>query len=220
MAITLSSGSAPSASNASTGLASTITMITPMRMKRLDRLIGPERQPLADLVEVGVGVRHELAGLRLVVVREVQQLEMREETGAEVGLDPVRHAERAVAAHAHADALEHADEDDQPRVLDDLAGVARHDALVDGRGDEQRDRELGARPEQRGEHAEDDPAPLGAERVSEEAPSLAAQHLVAVGQTLRTATHTTSNTDYLDRVSRRARTGVRLPRGLERAFDP
>ena len=38
---TLSNGSAPSASNASTGLESTITMITPMRMKRLDRLIGP-----------------------------------------------------------------------------------------------------------------------------------------------------------------------------------
>ena len=39
--MTLSSGNAPSASNASTGLDSTITMITPMRMKRLDRLIGP-----------------------------------------------------------------------------------------------------------------------------------------------------------------------------------
>ena len=153
-----------------------------------------ERQPLADLVEVGVGVGHELPGLRLVVVREVQQLQVREQPGAEVGLHPVRHAERAVSAHAHARALEHADEDDQARVLERLAGVARHDALVDGGGDEQRDRQLGARPQQRGEHAEDEESPLGAEGVSEEAPSLAAQHLVAVGQPLRTATHTTSNT--------------------------
>ena len=41
VAITLSKGNAPSASNASTGLESTITMITPIRMKRLDKLIGP-----------------------------------------------------------------------------------------------------------------------------------------------------------------------------------
>ena len=141
-------------------------------------------------------MRHELPGLRLVVIREVQQLEMGEEPGAEVGLHAVRHAERAVAAHAHARALEHAHEDDQARVLEGLPRVAGHDPLVHGGGDEQRDRQLGARPQQRGEHAEDEQTPLGAERITEEAPSLPAQHLVAVGQPLRTATHTTSNTAY------------------------
>src|SRR4029079_16211883 len=59
-------------------------------------------------------------------------------------------------------------------------------------------RELGARPQQRREHAEDEPTPLRAERIAEQAPTLAAQHLVAVGQALRTATHSTSTTDNPD----------------------
>ena len=41
-----------------------------------------------DLVDVGVRAGHELAGLGLVVEREVQPLEVGEQPLAQVGLDP------------------------------------------------------------------------------------------------------------------------------------
>ena len=53
-----------------------------------------------DLLEVGVGPAHQLAGLGLVVEGEVQALEVGEELLAQVGLDPAGLAERQVAADA------------------------------------------------------------------------------------------------------------------------
>ena len=44
------------------------------------------------MLDVGVGARHELAGLGLVVEREVQPLEVREQALAQVGLDAERDA--------------------------------------------------------------------------------------------------------------------------------
>ena len=46
-----------------------------------------------DLLEVGVGPAHQLAGLRPVVEREVQPLEVGEQPVAQVGLGPARLAE-------------------------------------------------------------------------------------------------------------------------------
>ena len=125
---------------------------------------------LVDLLDVGVGTRHQLTGLRLVVEREVQLLEVGEQPLAEIGLDPVRDAERRVAPRARAERLHRADEDDQHRVHDDRLGVAGEDALVDGCRGEERDRDLRCGPHHTGRHAADDPARLASERSANEPP--------------------------------------------------
>ena len=71
----------------------------------LDRARDRERDQqhdVVDLLDVGVGVGHELAGLRPVVEREVQRLEVRDEPHAQVALDPHREPERGVPANAGA----------------------------------------------------------------------------------------------------------------------
>ena len=57
----------------------------------LDRARDRERDQqhdVVDLLDVGVRVGHQLAGLRLVVEREVQRLQVGDEPHADVGLDP------------------------------------------------------------------------------------------------------------------------------------
>ena len=71
-----------------------------------------------DLLDVGVGARHELTGLGLVVEREVQALEVREQPVAQVGLDPVRDAERGVAAEPVPTPCTTPTSEDQARVLE------------------------------------------------------------------------------------------------------
>ena len=63
-----------------------------------------------DLLDVGVRPGHQLAGLRLVVEREVQPLQVREQPLAQVGLGPQRDAERGVPAETGGHGLDHADE--------------------------------------------------------------------------------------------------------------
>ena len=57
-----------------------------------------------DLLEVGVGPAHQLAGLGAVVEREVEALEVGEEPVAQVGLDPAGLPEGEVAAQPGEDA--------------------------------------------------------------------------------------------------------------------
>ena len=111
----LSNGSRPSANNARPGLRS--TRITDDR-DHLDRARDRQRHEqhdVVDLLDVGVRVRHQLTGLRLVVEREVQALQVRDEPHADVGLDAPREPERGVAAQPGADGLHRADRDDRGR---------------------------------------------------------------------------------------------------------
>ena len=96
-----------------------------------------------DLLDVGVRPRHELTGLGLVVEREVQALQVREEPLAQVGLGPQRDPERGVAAEAGARSPGRR----RPATIasverDHLAAVALAHAVVDRGRREQRDREL------------------------------------------------------------------------------
>ena len=139
---------------------------------------GRERQQDHDLVhllDVAVGARHQLTGLRVVVEREVQPLEMREQPLAQVSLGAIRDAERGVAPHARAGRLHRPDEDDQSGVHGGLAAVALDDAVVDRELGEQRDGDLGQGPEEAGDDAGGDPAALRAQSRSHEPPALAAQ---------------------------------------------
>ena len=95
-----------------------------------------------DLLDVGVRVGHELAGLRLVVEREVQPLQVREEPHAQVGLDAVREAERGVAAQAGADRLDDADREDDAGPFEGDVEVSRNNSFVDCLTGQPRDRVL------------------------------------------------------------------------------
>ena len=130
-----------------------------------------EDHDLVDLLDVAVRARHELAGLGLVVEREVQSLEVREQPLAQVGLGPVRDAERGVAAQTRTERLEHTDGEHDHHVHDDDLAVAGEDAVVDGVGGEQGDRDLGRGPHRSGRHAGHDPARLAAQRAAHEAPA-------------------------------------------------
>ena len=83
----LSSGSAASAKNARPGLRSDEDH---RDRDHLDRARDRERDQqhgVVDLLDVGVGVGHQLTGLRPVVEREVQRLEVGDEPHAQVALD-------------------------------------------------------------------------------------------------------------------------------------
>ena len=61
----------------------TASTVTTFEMRERD-----QHDERLDLLEVGVGPAHQLAGLGLVVEGEVQALEVGEQAVAEVGLDP------------------------------------------------------------------------------------------------------------------------------------
>ena len=111
----LSSGSRPSANSASPGLRSTQDDDDRGHLDRARDRQRDEQDDVVDLLDVGVRVRHQLAGLGLVVEREVQALEVRDEPHADVGLDAPRQAERGVAPQPGADRLHRADGDDRGR---------------------------------------------------------------------------------------------------------
>ena len=134
-------------------------------------------------------MRHELAGLRLVVEREVQPLQVREEPLAEIGLRAPREPERGVPAKPHTRALHDPDREDQQRVPQDGVAVAGDDPLVDRVRHEQRHCQLRERPHQRRDHAEHEELPVRAHGVADETPSLATEHAVAISGTLCGATH-------------------------------
>ncbi len=85
-----------------------------------------------DLLDVGVRVRHQLAGLRMVVKREVQPLQVRDQPHAQVRLDAQRELERGESTQARAHCLDRAGEQDEQGPLQCNGRVAFRDAVVDG----------------------------------------------------------------------------------------
>ena len=72
-----------------------------------------QQNGLVDLLDVGVGVRHELTGLGAVVEREVEGLEMRDQAHPEIALDSHREPERGVPTDTGAHRLDGAHEQDR-----------------------------------------------------------------------------------------------------------
>jgi hypothetical protein len=128
-----------------------------------------------DLLEVGVGPAHELAGLRLVVEGEVEALEVGEQPVAQVGLDPAGLTEGEPPAQAGEGGRGdgHAPEDQRPAPQ--RPGVVGDDALVDGVADQQAGAHLGGRPRQAdGDADRDAPAAL-ADELEDQPPAPAAE---------------------------------------------
>ena len=138
-----------------------------------------------DLLDVGVGACHELAGLGLVVEREVQPLQVGEQAVAQVGLGAQRDAERRVAAEAGAEActtpmstMRIVSRMTLPwsptRMPSSIADAARSGTVS-----------LAAVQHDAGHDAADDPPGLRADRVGHEPPTGAAQRAVDVGRRRR-----------------------------------
>ena len=130
-----------------------------------------EQDDVVDLLDVGVRVRHQLTGLRLIVEGEVQPLEMRDESQADVGLHPPGQAERGVAPQPGPERLHRADSDDRGGQPQGDAGAPARDAVVDRLPREQRDRHPRRRPYEPGEDAEDHELRVGADRFLHQAPA-------------------------------------------------
>jgi hypothetical protein len=136
------------------------------------------------LLDVGIGPGHELPGLGLVVEREVQPLQVREELLAHVGLDPERHAERAVSAEPGGDGLHDAEREDDPHVLHGRAHIVLQDPLVDGDPRHQRDAHTCRGPEGSGAHTEHRPAPMGPDGAAHEPPSFSSRRALGIHPSL------------------------------------
>jgi len=140
-----------------------------------------EQDHVVDLLDVAVGTRHELPGLRLVVKREVQALEVRDESHADVGLDADREAERGVPANGGARGLDRADDEDGDHPTQQRAVVVvLHDRAVDRDTDHRRYRHSSGRPSQAGEHTGDDRGSVRLHGAPHEAPPRAPELLVRV----------------------------------------
>ena len=74
--------------------------MTASTVTTLEIVSGIMHDEVLDLLQVGVGPAHQLAGLGPVVEREVQPLEVGEHPVAQVGLGPAGLAEGQVAAQA------------------------------------------------------------------------------------------------------------------------
>ena len=166
----LSSGSAPRASNASVTLSIIITTMTATRMNSEAANSGSSTTTWFTCWMSVFARAMSWPVCALVVEREVQALQVREQALAEIGLDAERDPERRVATCPRPHCLHGTHEHDEQRVDDDRAAVARQDAVVDGSRGEQRDRDLGRGPDHAREHARDDPSALAAERTADEPP--------------------------------------------------
>ena len=131
-----------------------------------------EQHDVVYLLNIGVRVGHQLAGLRLVVEREVQALEVRDELLADVGFDAPRETERRVAAQPGADGLDRTNRDDRGGEDEGQAGAALCDPVVDRRAREQRNRDARDGPHESGENAENHEMGMCADRLSHQAPAL------------------------------------------------
>ena len=109
------------------------------------------------LLNIGVRPRHELTGLRLVMEREVQALEVREQPVAKIGLGPQCDTKRGVAAQPSADRLHDANRHHDEGQADDLALIAVAHAVVDRGGGQQRNRQLGRGPKHSGANSTKNP---------------------------------------------------------------
>ena len=131
-----------------------------------------EQHHLLDLLDVGVRARHELTGLRLVVEREMQLLQMRDEPHAQFGLHAEREPERGVAAHcAVLPDLHEADHDDGHGVANAGGLVPGDDPVVDCVRGEQRDHDARSGEHQGRADARDEPGRMGDEQPAQEPPA-------------------------------------------------
>ena len=130
-----------------------------------------QQHDLLDLLDVGVRVRHQLTGLRVVVEREVQTLQVRDESHAQIRFDAVRETERGVAAQAGADRLHDTDREDDRGPLERDIEVAGNDAFVDRLPGERGNRDARAGPHQTGQNAHPHPKVMGSNGGAHEAPS-------------------------------------------------
>ena len=124
-----------------------------------------------DLLDVGVRVRHQLAGLRVIVEREVQPLKVRDEPHAEIRLHAEREPERGVPPQAGADRLDHTNRENDQRPFQGDIEISGNDAVVDRRAGERRDRNAGTGPDQSGENSHPDQDFQRSDSVAHQAPA-------------------------------------------------
>ena len=120
------------------------------------------------LLQVVAGPAHELSGLRPVVEADVERLQVGEEPLAQPTFGQARLPEGEVAAGGAQRPGDEADHDDGQRPHEERALAV--DGLVDGRTDEEGDRDLGPAPQQPHQPAEGDAPLLGRQRGAEQAP--------------------------------------------------
>jgi hypothetical protein len=102
------------------------------------------------LLQVGVGSAHELAGLGLVVEREVQALQVGEQAIAQRRLDPAGLPEREVATQPGEAGRGHRHDAEQDGPAPQGGRVVRLDAAVDGVAHDDPGAHLGRGPRQPG----------------------------------------------------------------------
>jgi oligopeptidase B len=123
-----------------------------------------------DLLQVGVGAAHQLAGGRLVVVPEVQPGEVLEQAATQVGLDPAGHPEGVPPADAAAGGGHHAGPEDQEPGPTQRGAVVLADALVDPVLGDAGHADLGRGPDHADQHPEGQPPPRLPGRRQQEPP--------------------------------------------------
>ena len=140
-----------------------------------------------DLVEIARRPAHQLAGLRPVVVADVQRHDVAEQLLAQAGLGPARFPEGVEAAERRQCTGQHAGDgheaDPEPQV------VVVGDAAVDPEAHEDRHGDLADHPEHPDRRADDQVATLGAQRGGEQRPLRARRRLAGVGDWLNRVGH-------------------------------
>jgi hypothetical protein len=131
-----------------------------------------DREEVLELLEVGVGPAHQLAGGGAVVERERQPHQVGEHPVPQVGLRPAGLAEGHVAAQPGEGRRGQRDQADHHRPADDGVLVALLHALVDRPLHQRRDADPADRPEQADRHPGEDPHPLRPHLGEEQLPPL------------------------------------------------
>ena len=171
VAAMLRSGSVASANNASPGLCNTSTMTTATIVSTLAIVNGISNTTCWICWMSVFALRHQLAGLRVVVEREVQLLQVRDESHAQIRLDAVREAERGVPPQAGADCLDHPNCEDDSRPFEGDIEVSRNNSFVDRLTRQPRDRDAGRGPPESGENPQPDPHAQRSHGFAHEAPT-------------------------------------------------
>ncbi len=140
-----------------------------------------QHDELLDLLQVGVGPAHELAGLVLVVEREVQPLEVGEQAVPQHELGPPALAERQVTAEAGEGGGDHPGTGDGQGPEQEGLAVLGDDPLVDGGPHQQRGGDLADGPQQAHHDPGGDAPPLRPHRGGDELPPVTTRTRVING---------------------------------------
>ena len=179
--IQLRNGRPPSASTVRTGSMKARITATAATVTTLEMVRGTSHDELLHLLQVGVGPAHELAGLVLVVEREVQPLEVGEQAVPQHELGPPALAERQVPAKAGEGGGDHPGAGDGEGPEQEGLAVLGHDPLVDGGPHQQRGGDLADGPEQAHHDPGGDALPLGPHRGADELPPVTTRTRVING---------------------------------------